>query len=104
MDKYTYKVTYSQDDKEYVGLCAEFPSLSYLEPSQTKAFTGIQELVKEIVKDIKKENEAIPEPLSTKQYSGKFMVRIPPDVHRDLSILASENHISLNRLVSSKLS
>ena len=104
MDKYTYKVTYSQDDKEYVGLCAEFPLLSYLEPNQTKAFTGIQELVKEIVKDIKKENEAIPEPLSTKQYSGKFMVRIPPDVHRDLSILASENHISLNRLVSSKLS
>ncbi len=104
MDKYTYKVTYSQDDKEYVGLCAEFPSLSYLEPNQTKAFTGIQELVKEIVKDMKKENEAIPRPLSTKQYSGKFMVRIPPDVHRDLSILASENHISLNRLVSSKLS
>jgi predicted HicB family RNase H-like nuclease len=104
MDKYTYKVTYSQDDKEYVGLCSEFPSLSYLEPNQTKAFTGIQELVKEIVKDMKKENEAIPEPLSTKQYSGKFMVRIPPDVHRDLSILASENHISLNRLVSSKLS
>jgi predicted HicB family RNase H-like nuclease len=104
MDKYTYKITYSQDDKEYVGLCAEFPSLSYLEPNQTKAFTGIQELVKEIVKDMKKENEAIPEPLSTKQYSGKFMVRIPPDVHRDLSILASENHISLNRLVSSKLS
>lgn len=104
MDKYTYKVTYSQDDKEYVGLCAEFPSLSYLEPNQTKAFTGIQELVEGIVKDMKKENEAIPEPLSTKQYSGKFMVRIPPDVHRDLSILASENHISLNRLVSSKLS
>jgi len=104
MDKYTYKVTYSQDDKEYVGLCAEFPSLSYLEPNQTKAFIGIQELVKEIVKDMKKENEAIPKPLSTKQYSGKFMVRIPPDVHRDLSILASENHISLNRLVSSKLS
>jgi predicted HicB family RNase H-like nuclease len=104
MDKYTYKITYSQDDKEYVGLCAEFPSLSYLEPNQTKAFTGIQELVKEIVKDMKKENEAIPEPLSTKQYNGKFMVRIPPDVHRDLSILASENHISLNRLVSSKLS
>lgn len=104
MDKYTYKVTYSQDDKEYVGLCAEFPSLSYLEPNQTKAFTGIQELVEEIVKDMKKENEAIPKPLSTKQYSGKFMVRIPPDVHRDLSILASENHISLNRLVSSKLS
>ena len=104
MDKYTYRVTYSQDDGEYVGLCAEFPSLSYLEPNQTKAFTGIQKLVRDIVADMKKANEAIPEPLSLKQYSGKFMVRIPPEVHRDLSILASENRISLNRLVSSKLS
>ncbi|WP_201341770.1 toxin-antitoxin system HicB family antitoxin [Abyssogena phaseoliformis symbiont] len=44
---------------------------------------------------MKKANEAIPEPLSTKQYSGKFMVRVLPEVHRGLSILASENHISL---------
>ena len=96
-DKYTYRVSYSEDDKEHVGLCAEFPSLSWLEPSRNKAFAGIQTLVNEVVEDI-------PEPLSLKKYSGKFMVRIPPAVHRDLSILASESNISLNRLVSSKLS
>jgi hypothetical protein len=27
-DRYTYRVTWSEDDNEYVGLCAEFPSLS----------------------------------------------------------------------------
>lgn len=27
-DRYTYRVTGSEDDNEYVGLCAEFPSLS----------------------------------------------------------------------------
>ena len=27
---YTYRVTWSDDDEEYVALCAEFPSLSYL--------------------------------------------------------------------------
>jgi predicted HicB family RNase H-like nuclease len=104
MDKYTYRVTYSQDDNEYVGLCAEFPSLSWLEPNQNEAFSGIQKLVKEVIFEMQKSNETIPEPLSTKQYSGKFMLRISPDVHRHLSILASENNISLNRLVSSKLS
>jgi predicted HicB family RNase H-like nuclease len=96
-DKYTYRVSYSEDDKEYVGLCAEFPSLSWLDASRNEAFSGIQDLVSEVVEDI-------PEPLALKKYSGKFMVRIPPAVHRDLSILASENNISLNRLVSSKLS
>ena len=27
-DKYTYRVTWSEEDAEYVGLCAEFSSLS----------------------------------------------------------------------------
>jgi hypothetical protein len=25
-DRYTYRVTWSEEDEEYVGLCAEFPS------------------------------------------------------------------------------
>jgi len=29
-DHYTYRVTWSVDDDEYVGLCAELPSLSWL--------------------------------------------------------------------------
>jgi predicted RNase H-like HicB family nuclease len=29
-DRYTYRVTWSEEDSEYVGLCAEFPGLSWL--------------------------------------------------------------------------
>ena len=29
-DRYTYRVTWSEEDQEYVGLCAEFPSLNWL--------------------------------------------------------------------------
>jgi len=36
-------------------------------------------------------------------YSGKFVIRIPPEVHRILAIKAAEERISLNRLVSAKL-
>ncbi len=48
--------------------------------------------------------EKIIEPLASKNYSGKFMVRVPPDVHRALAIKAAEAGVSLNRLASSKLS
>ena len=48
--------------------------------------------------------EAVPEPIACRRYSGKFMVRIPPDVHRDLAIRAAESGISINRVVSAKLS
>jgi predicted HicB family RNase H-like nuclease len=48
--------------------------------------------------------ETAPPPLSGKSFSGRFIVRLPPEVHRDLAIKAAEEGISLNRLISSKLS
>jgi len=102
-EKYTYRIIWSDEDGEYVGLCAEFPSLSWLSKSQDTAFKGIRQLVKETVRDLELNNEPIPDPLAEKQYSGKFMVRVPPDLHRELVIEAQEAHISLNRYVSNKL-
>jgi len=45
----------------------------------------------------------IPDPLSKKQYSGKFMMRVTPDKHKELAILAAEQNVSLNRYISSKI-
>ncbi len=103
-DHYTYRVTWSEDDNEYIGLCVEFPSLSWLEKTPESALKGIREVIAEVVNDMKKNKEQIPEPISIKHYSGKFMVRVPPDVHRTLAIKAAEAGVSLNRLASSKLS
>ena len=47
--------------------------------------------------------EEIPKVISTRNYSGKFMVRVPPDVHRHLVIEAAESGVSLNRIASTKL-
>ncbi len=104
IDRYTYRITWSEDDQEYAGLCAEFPSLSWLARTPEAALKGIRKIVADVVKDMKKNNEPIPEPLATKGYSGKFMVRVPPEVHRNLAIKAAEAGVSLNRLASSKLS
>ena len=103
-DHYTYRVTWSQDDQEYVGLCAEFPSLSWLAGTQEAALKGFRSVVAGSVADMRKNKEPVPEPLAGKRYSGRFMVRIPPDVHRDLTLKAAEEGISLNRLASAKLS
>jgi predicted HicB family RNase H-like nuclease len=104
MDKYTYRVTWSEDDGEYIGLCAEFPSLSWLAYTQEAALKGIRDTVKLAIADMMSTGEAIPQPLATKNYSGKFLVRVPPEVHRKLELQAAEAKVSLNRLVSSKLS
>lgn len=103
-DRYTYRVTWSEDDNEYVGLCAEFPSLSWLASTPEAALKGIRKVVENVVKDMRENGEAVPEPIASRRYSGKFMVRVPPEVHRNLAIKAAEAGVSLNRLVSSKLS
>jgi len=102
-DHYTYRVTWSEDDQEYVGLCAEFPSLSWLASSPEAALRGIRGVVADIVADMNKSQEAVPVPLASRRFTGKFMVRVPPDVHRVLAVAAAEAGVSLNRLVTVKL-
>jgi predicted HicB family RNase H-like nuclease len=103
VDKYTYRVMWSEEDQEYVGLCSEFPSLSWLKASPEEALKGIRALVKSTVKDMEENGEQVPEPIAAKKFSGKFMVRIPPEVHRHLALEAAESGVSLNRLASAKL-
>ena len=103
-DRYTYRVTWSDEDNEYIGLCAEFPSLSWLAGTPEAALKGIRKVVSDVISDMQNNGEVIPEPISCKRYSGKFMVRVPPEVHRSLAIQAAESGVSLNRLASTKLS
>ena len=103
-DRYTYRVTWSEDDTEYVGLCAEFPSLSWLAATPEAALKGVRKMVADVVQDMRANKEVVPEPIACRRYSGKFMVRVPPEVHRNLAIQSAESRVSLNRIVSSKLS
>jgi predicted HicB family RNase H-like nuclease len=102
-EKYTYRVIWSEDDQEHVGLCTEFPGLSHLASTKGGALNGIVELVTGLVKQMVKDKEPIPEPLSLRTYKGAIAVRVPPDQHRDLAMEAAEQGVSLNRLISRKL-
>jgi predicted HicB family RNase H-like nuclease len=59
--------------------------------------------VKDVVADLKSAGEPIPQPLAERKFSGQFMVRVPPQVHRNLATEAAEQGVSLNRLASAKL-
>jgi predicted HicB family RNase H-like nuclease len=103
-DFYTYRVSWSVEDNEYVGRCVEFPSLSWLAADQGSALNGIRQVVADVVADMDSNNEPIPQPIATRKFSGHFMVRVPPDLHRELAMEAAEVGISLNRLASDRLS
>jgi predicted HicB family RNase H-like nuclease len=100
---YTYRVMWSEEDQEFVGLCAEFPSLSFLDDDMTAALNGIVDVVGQVVADMAGNNELIPRPIADRHFSGKFQVRIPPEQHRMLAVKAAEEGVSLNRYISGKL-
>ena len=102
-DRYTYRVTWSEDDNEHVGLCTEFPSLSWLASTPEAALKGIRKVVAEVIADMEASQEKVPNPIAGKKYSGKFVVRVPPEVHQHLALEAAEQGVSLNRLASAKL-
>ena len=102
-DRYTYRVIWSEEDEMYIGLCAEFGLLSHLDDTPEKAFAGIREVVADVVDILQEDGDPIPEPISTRHYSGTLTVRVPPETHRALAMDAAEAGVSMNRLVSARL-
>ena len=50
--RYTYQIIWSEEDEEYVGLCVEFPSLSWLAERPEDARQGVQQVVADVVADL----------------------------------------------------
>lgn len=100
---YTYRVTWSAEDGEFVAVCLELPSLSWLDGSPQDALTGLRRVVDDVVADMYSSGEPVPEPLSERHYSGRFNVRVPESLHRRLVAEAAEEGVSLNRLISDRL-
>ena len=63
VDHYTYRVTWSQEDGEYLGLCAELPSLSWLAGTPENALSGIRSVTAEAVADMQRSGESAPAPV-----------------------------------------
>jgi len=102
-EKYAYKIRWSSEDGEYVATVAEFPSLSWLAPNMSDALAGLVQLVTNVCADMEDSGEEIPVPMAEREYSGKLLLRIPPEKHRSLAIEAASQGVSLNRLISSRV-
>lgn len=100
---YTYRITWSAQDDEFVATCAEFPSLSWLASSQIDALQGLEDLLREVITDMAQQGEEVPVPFADRSYSGKFNVRVGESLHRELAIHAAEDGLSLNQYVVRKL-
>lgn len=105
MNHYTFRAIWSPEDDHYVGLVAEFPSLSWLAPTAGEAAAGIEKLVADWAADkvARGEEQDLPVPLADRPYSGEISCRMSPNLHRKLAIEAAEQGVSLNLWINEKL-
>ena len=75
----------------------------WLASTQTDALTGLENAIAETVRDMHAEGEDIPKPLSVRNYSGKFNLRVGEALHRRLAVEAAEERISINQLIVRRL-
>ena len=100
---YTYRVTWSPEDDEFVATVAEFASLSWLAASQIGALEGLQALLADVVSDMQQQDERVPDPFSERTYSGKFNLRLGEKLHREVALHAAEENLSINQWVVRRL-
>ncbi|MFZ7132186.1 MAG: type II toxin-antitoxin system HicB family antitoxin [Eubacteriales bacterium] len=103
LDKYTIRVEWSEEDECFIARCLEFPSLGSHGPSRSAAFSEMESLLSSTLEWMKEEGERIPEPFGIRNYKGNISLRIPPETHKELAILAAEKNISLNQMITSIL-
>jgi len=66
---YTYRVTWSAEDGEFLATCVELPSLSWLASSQIEALQGLESLLPEVLADMEQQGEQVPQPFADRSYS-----------------------------------
>ncbi len=72
--------------------------------TQADSFEELSDMIKDAmrawIESALEDGESVPEPRSTEDYSGRFVVRIPKSLHRELVEMAERDGVSLNTFVN----
>ena len=103
--KYHYKVdiSWSTEDNCYVASIPELKGCMTDGSTYAEAAKHAEEAIESWLTTAKRHKEPIPVPLALKKMSGKFLLRVPEETHRRLTLKAREEHVSLNHIASTIL-
>ena len=100
--QYLKIVKWSDEDKCYVGTCPGLFFGGCHGQDEVAVYKELCEVVDEVIENMIKGKEKFPEP-TAKEYSGKFLVRVKPEIHQRAVLAAAERHQSLNAFVGEAL-
>ena len=105
-----YTIEFRREEPDSDGVAAWFARVIELPGCMTEGDTleeaaeMIQDAMAAWIEVALKEKRPIPEPKPAEEYSGKFVVRLPKSLHRDLVKTAQHEGVSLNQWINVALS
>ena len=101
---YIKLVTWSDEDKCFIGTCPGLFAGGVHGDNEADVYKELCQVVDEWIADYTKNGEPLPDATADKQYSGRFVLRIDPELHKQLDLQALANRQSLNKYCEQKLS
>jgi predicted HicB family RNase H-like nuclease len=94
--RYAKFVEWSDEDQCFVGRCPSLFAGGVHGNDEAKVYKELCEAVEEWVELLHKDGVPLPEPLTGKKFSGRFVLRMEPALHRRLAAKALAAGESLN--------
>lgn len=95
--KYPVELYWSDEDEGYIALVPDMPGCSAWGATEEEALRQVQSATKAWIKVAKKMHRIIPKPSVDKNFSGKFLMRMPKRLHAELARAAKVEGVSLNQ-------
>lgn len=101
--QYPKLVAWSEEDGCFVGRCPLLFGGGVHGNDEAKVYRQLCRVAEEWVAILAKDGTALPRTKASGSYSGKFVVRVAPELHQRLALKAMSTGESLNSLVSRTL-
>jgi predicted HicB family RNase H-like nuclease len=101
--RYLKIVEWSVEDRCYVGSAPPLIGQSCHGASEAEVLTQLQTIVEEWAETLIKEGKPLPASTANRKFSGKFVVRLSPEIHRKVALKAMARGDSLNHYVAETL-
>lgn len=99
-----YTIEIMREDAEtWFARVVELPGCMTEGDSAAEAAEMIQDALAAWIEVALEDGQAIPEPRPVDDYSGRFVVRVPKSLHRDLAEAATRDGVSLNAYINTEL-
>jgi predicted HicB family RNase H-like nuclease len=102
--RYVKLVEWSEEDNCFVGSAPPLIGECCHGATEAKVIDQLTGIVEEWVKTLLEDGEKLPEATANKLYSGKFIIRLRPELHKVLALQALAKGESLNQFVVERLS